>query len=450
MRIVIVGGGVVGSSLAEKLLKEDHTLSLVEMDTALCQSLAEKLDMKVIVGSGSSPEVLQEAGISEADMVLAVTPNDEVNLVVCALAAQYNVGKRIARLRRQGFTREDALVDLEKIGVTDVIHPEQVMVDHILQFVETPHAVEAANFENGRVLLRGYRVRENMALAGRTLKDIRAEIAPAVVLFAALVRNGVGLIPDGSTRIEAGDIVYALFPRESCDVFLKLVGIERKKGRKIIVTGDSYALLEMAGAMQNSEHKVTFVNPDKELATRVAEKFDGIEVIHGDCTNTDVLRDINIETASFFIAVSTQADYNILAALLAKAEGANEVIVMATESHHDKLFKSIGIDHVVNIRRTAVREILEVISRGQIGAVVELTDVDIEAVRFNVQPNSPIAGKTVRSTAKKIKRGSIIGLIVRKDSMILPSGDTVIEAEDHVIMVTHKKNLPALAKLFRA
>ena len=450
MRIVIVGGGVVGSALAENLSREDHHLSLIESDPGLSEELAEKLDIKVLAGSGSSPEVLRDAGIEQADLVLAVTPNDEVNLVVCALAAQFGVRRRVARLRSRDYTRPDALVDLEGLGVTDVIHPEQAMVDQILQYVETPHAVEAANFENGRVLLRGYHVRENMPLAGRTLKEIRAEIAPTILLIAAILRGGRGMIPDGSTRIEPGDVVYALFPREATDQFLRLVGIERKKSCKMIVTGDSYALWEMASALQDSPHRVTFVNPDRAQASRVAEAFGGIEVIHGDCTDTELLKELNVEAASFFVAVSNQADYNILSALLAKAEGANEVIVTATESRHDRLFRSIGIDHVVNPRLTAAREILETISRGQLGAAVELADVDIDAVRYVIDPRSPVAGKTVKSIAKKLKRGTIIGVLVREDSLLLPSGDTTIQAEDHVIVVTRKENLGALARLFRA
>ena len=236
MRIVIVGGGVVGYGLAGKLLKEKHQLSLIELDAKLCAELSEKLDMQIINGSGTSPQLLKDAGVEGADMVLAVTPNDEVNMVVCALAAQLDVKQRIARLRSQEFDTDGKQVDLGKIGITSVIHPEKVMVDQILQYIESPHAVESANFAGGRVYLRGYRVRENMELAGKTLIEVRKEIDPAVVLFAAIVRKGIGMIPDGKTKIEPNDIVYALFPEASHELFLKMVGIERKKSRKLIMT----------------------------------------------------------------------------------------------------------------------------------------------------------------------------------------------------------------------
>jgi len=449
MRIVIVGGGVVGTSLAEHLIRDGHTLALIEKNPQLSELLSGKHDIHVMQGNGASPGLLKEAGIARADLVVAATPVDTVNMMVCAIAAQHGVPQRIARLRGREYRKGNPDFDIEKLGITEVIHPEKVMVDHILQFVATPHAVESADFEDGRVLMRGYRIRDNMPISGKTPQEIRAEIAPDIVLFAAIVRGGTGMIPDGTTRIEPGDILYTLFPKESLDRFLGLVGQEKKKVRKIIATGDSYALMEMSRALEKTDNKVMIVDPDYEDAQRIAGMFDGIEVIHGDCTNNDLLKEINVESASFFIAVSNEADYNMLSALLAKAEGAHEVIATSGEHRHDRLFKSIGIDHVINPRLTAAREILEIISRGQIGAVVQLSNVDIEAVRFTVEPNTEIVGLEIRTIAKKLKKGSIIGVVVRKDRMILPGGDTVIEEGDHLIVITYHKNLEAVSKLFK-
>ncbi len=449
MKIIIVGGGVVGYSLAEHLLKDNHHLSLIERDPRLCQVISEKLDLQILNGSGASPALLKEAGLAGADMVLAVTPNDQVNTVVCAIAAQYDVKRRIARLRSKEFAETSKLVDLAKLGITSVIHPEEVLVNYILQFVQTPHAVESADFEGGNILMRGYRVTEQMELAHKTPSEIRQKIAPATVLFSAIVRGGRGMIPYGDTTIEPGDILYSLFPRSSLERFLDLVGIQKKHVRKIIMTGDSYSALELAGALDKTENHVTYVHPDLEQAQKAAGMFGKLEVLHGDCTDADLLRELNVDKASFFIAVSEGADYNMLSALLAKAEGAHEVMVTTTESRYDKLFNSIGIDHVINPRLTTARQILEIISRGQIGAVVRLSDVDIEAVRFTVAPESSVAGSKVKKIAGKLKRGSIIGVIVREDNMILPDGETVIEPDDHVIMITYDKNLPTISKLFK-
>lgn len=448
MRIVIVGGGVVGYSLAEHLVREKHHLSLVEKDSELCRSISEKLDLQILNGSGSSPSILIEAGLKEADMVLGVTPNDEVNMIVCGIAAQYDVERRIARLRNGEFARENLVIDLERMGITHVIHPEEVLVDHILQFVETPHAVESANFESGRILLRGYRVRNDMEIAGKTPSEIRAQIAPEVVLFAAVVRNGEGMIPDGDTRFQAGDIVYTLFPHESLECFLELVGVEHKRSRKIIVTGSSYSTIQLARALDKTDHKVVLVDPSAEHAEKAAEQLDSVEVIHGDATQHDLLREINVESASFFIAASDEADYNMLSALLAKAEGAHEVITTTTEWQYDNLFQSIGIDHVLNPRLTTAREILEIISSGHMGAAVKLSQTDIEAVRFDVKPGAVIEGESLSKMSRKLK-GALVGIIIRDKRMILPSGDTVIEDGDHVIMIGFQKRRAAISKLFK-
>jgi trk system potassium uptake protein TrkA len=448
MHIVIVGGGVVGFSLAEQLLADKHQLSLVETDPELCQQLSEKLDLQIVNGSGTSPSVLSQAGLRGADMVLAVTPSNEVNILVCAIAAQYDVKRRIARLRGDEYRSDSGLIDLEQLGITTVIQPEKTLVDHILQYVDTPHALEAANFENGRILMRGYRVTENMEIANKTPREIRETIMPLVVLFSAIVRDGLGMIPDGETKILPGDIVYSLFPRESLERFLKLVGIE-SKNRKVIITGDSYATVQLAMALDKTDNHVIYVDTNREHAEQVAGQLDHIEVLHGDCTQNDLLRELNVDKASFFIATSEEADYNMLSSLLAKAEGVHEVVATTIELHHGKLFKSIGIDHIVNPRLTTAREIMEIISRGHIGGKFKLSDVEIEAVRFTVDPDSDVAGIRVQKIATKLKKGTIIGIIVREDRLIVPGGDTVIEAGDHVIIITLMKNLPYLSKLFK-
>ncbi len=449
MKIIIVGGGVVGYSLAEHLLEDKHHLTLVEVDARLSQAISEKLDLQVITGSGSSPALLKQAGVAHADMVLAVTPNDEVNILACAIASQFGVERRIARVRSRDFAEGDKLVDLAKLGVTSVIHPEQALVNHILQYVQTPHAVESADFEGGSILMRGYRVLSQMELAYKTPQEIRRQIAPDVVLFSAIVRQGQGMIPDGQTTIEPGDIVYSLFPRESLDRFLALVGIEKRNSHKIIVTGDSYSALELGRALDETEHHVTFVDPDLDHAAAAASLFSRIEVLHGDCTDPDLLSELNVDKASFFMAASEAADYNMLSGLLAKVEGAREIIVTSTESRHDKLFQSIGIDHVINPRLTTAREILETISRGHIGAVVKLSEADIEAVRLTVDRGSSAAGSQVKKIARKLQRGSIIGVVVRNNNMMLPDGETVIEPEDHLIIITKHKNLATISKLFK-
>jgi trk system potassium uptake protein TrkA len=450
MRIVIVGGGVVGYSLAQQLLYEKHTISLVEPDPKVAADIAAKMDLQVISASGSSPSALEDAGIQGADMVIAVTPVDEINVLVCSIARQYDVLQRIARLRSREFLSPDRLVNLKDLGVTNYIFPEHVVVDAILQYIETPGASDAVNFEDGNILMRGYRVRPDMPMAGKSLIELRQMMQPEMFLVAAVLRDDKGIIPEGEFVVKEGDKVFGLFPHQAISSFMELIGESRAIPRRVVLTGNNLSTTELAAAIQDRIPSVMYVDPDLEHAEKMAAKLDKVEVIHGDCTELDTLNELDMDKTDFFVASSKEADYNMLSALLAKSEGAREVIAVSTEYRHDKLFHSIGIDHVINPRVTAAREIMQIISLGHMSSVVRLGDAEIEAVRLTVPEKSEIAGMPLKKVWRKLRRGALIGIIIRGDRMIIPDGEAVIEPEDHVITIAYTKFLPSIRKLFKA
>jgi len=449
VRIVIVGGGIVGYSLAQQLLYEKHSISLIEQDHVVAEALAEKMDLQVLVGSGSSPSVLEDAGIRDADMVIGVTPVDEINLLVCSIARQYNVRQRIARLRSRDFMSPDRRVNLMGLGVTSFIFPEKVMVDAILQYIETPGASDAVNFEDGNILMRGYRIRKGMTMVGKSLIELKSIFESGVFLVAAVLRDGRGIIPPGDFVIEEGDKVFSLFPRSAIPSFMKLVNSGRSSVKRVVMTGNNLSSMELGSTLQGHIPSVIYVDPNRVHAEEMAVTLDKAEVVHGDCTEIDTLREVDINRADFFIASSNEADYNMLSALLAKSEGAREVIAVSTEFRHDQLFHSIGIDHVINPRITAAREIMQIISRGHFGSVVRLGDAEVEAIRLIVPDSPNIIGVPLRKLWKKIRKGALIGIIVRGDKMIIPDGETTFEPDDHVITIAYTKFLPQVQKLFK-
>jgi len=449
MRIVIVGGGVVGFSLAEQLRHEHHDVALVEKKPDICQNVSDRLDVKTVCGNGSSPRILEEAGIKGSDMVLAVTPIDELNIVVCEIAGQYGVPARIARIRSREFRGIDASIDITKMGVTLVIDPEQVVVDSIVNFVDTPGASDATNFHNNNVLMRGYRVKNDMPLVDKSLKDIRQDTREHPMLFIAAIRNHEAIIPDGDYVVKAGDEIYGIFPRTSKSAFMELFN-RSADADNVIITGDSLTALQLAAALEKRVKKVTLVDPLGDHARHAANILSSAEIVHGDCTDSAILNEVYVRNADFFIAAAKETEYNVMSALLAKAEGAKEVIAIASEVKHDRLFSSIGIDHVIHPRLAIAREILEAINRGQIGRVVRIRDLDIEAMRISAAENSPITGKPLQHVRSKIQRGSIIGAVLRADDMIIPDGNTIIEPDDQMIVITYTKNVPRLKKLFKS
>lgn len=450
MKIIIVGGGVVGSSLAEHLENEHHTISLIEKDSTICQDIGERLDIKIITGSGSSPQLLEEAGIENADMIIAVSPIDELNILVCSIALQYDVPTRIARIRSNEFRGGEGGIDIARMGVTLVIDPEAVVVDAITQFVETPGASDAINFHSGSVMMRGYKVTEEMPIVNKALKDIRAESDEHPMLFIAAFRDGKGIIPDGEYVVEPGDDLFGVFSRSSLENFLGFFNRSAKDVDNVIITGDSLTAILLADAMQKIVDKVILVDPDDEHAKYAADILNNVEIIHGDATESAILREIYVRNAKFFIAVAKESEYNVMSSLLAKAEGAREAIAIVADVRHEKLFGSIGIDHVIHPRLTIASEILETINRGQIGRIAQIRDSDIEAIRITAAENSPITGKPLQHVRSKIQKGSIISAVMRDDEMIIPDGNTVINSGDEMIVITYSKNVARVRKLFKS
>jgi len=450
MKIIIVGGGIVGSSLAEHLEKGHHDISLIEIDSRTCQNIGERLDILIICGSGSSPRLLEQAGIRNADMIIAVSPNDELNILVCAIAQQYGVATRIARIRSNEFRSEDATINIGKLGVTLIIDPESVVVDSITQFVETPGATDAVNFQNGNVLMRGYTVSEEMPIVNRTLKDIRQHNRDNPMLFIAAIRGGKATIPDGDYEIKAGDDIFGIFPRTSLDTYLGLFNRTRKDVDNIIISGDSRTAIILADTLSKFVPHVVLVDPDADHARHAADVLNNVEIIHGECTDSSILSEVYVRNAKFFIGVANETDYNIMSALLARAEGAREVIAVSSETQHDRLFTSIGIDHVIHPRLAIAREILEAINRAQIGRLVKIRDVDIEAIRITAAEQSPITGRPLQHVRSKIQKGSIIGTVLRGEDMIIPDGNTVIEPGDQMIIITYSRNVSRVKKLFKS
>ncbi|MBD3390375.1 MAG: Trk system potassium transporter TrkA [Chitinivibrionales bacterium] len=450
MNIVIVGAGVVGYSLAEHLVGRDHHIAIIDHNQGLCAEVDAKLDVITVNGHGSSPRSLEAAGIRDADMIAAVTPSDDTNLVACSFAKQYGVRKRIARIRSEDYTGLQSKIGLEALGVTHVIEPEKELVRSILQYVELPGLTETSNFQMENVYLRGYRIDSSMPVAGKKLAEIGALTGSMPILIVLIVREGRGILPTGAERILAGDEIIAIMASESLSGFRKLVGRPETKLKKVIISGDTLTSVHLANAVRPLADRVILVDPDAEHGRLAAAELEGVEVINGNCTSTDLLQEINIRATPMFIAAGSDTEDNVMSCLLAKAEGAGEVIAVTNSERHMDMFRTLGLNHIINPRKTTAQTIIANVLKIPIGALLRLRNVDIEVTRFVAEKNCRILNRPLSGLVDVFKRSMIIGSVFRNDTVIIPSGDTVIQEGDVVLVLYRPKAVNAVYKLFRS
>ncbi|MAT39879.1 MAG: Trk system potassium transporter TrkA [Ectothiorhodospiraceae bacterium] len=448
MQIIILGAGLVGTSLAENLLRQKHSITIIEKDPDRCAEVGEKLDALMIDGTGTSPVDLERAGIDSADMLIAATPVDEVNIIACMIARQYNVEHRIARIRNQAFIRGSERINPADFGITRIIYPEDHTIESVLHYIETPGAVDAQDFERGSVFMRSYRITEDMPIAGKSLLDLRSESGDEFLLVVVIIREGEVIIPRGDSFILPGDKPLFVFHRNSLKYFLTLVDAEYPATRKAVIYGNTLTSVNIAKMVREHLDIVVFIDPDLEHGNFAATELDGIDVLHGKGDDTDVLQEANVRFADYFIAASSEGDENILAALLAKSEGAKEAIAIIDDAQHTQLFQSIGIDHVVNPRQLTAAGILNAIHPGFVHSSVHIQKTDIDVLRFRVTEDCPIAGESLQDGWHKAKGKSVVGAVFRNEEIIVPKGSTILTPGDLVIVFTLSSGIKMLNKLF--
>ena len=448
MRVVIVGAGTVGYSLAEHLSRQNHLVSVIERNARLCSELSERLDVLTINERGSNPQALESAGIRTADMVIAVTPDDDTNLVVCALAQQYGVPKRIARIAASEYSEPNSRVSLEKIGVTNVIEPEKEIVRNVVKYVEFPGVTEAANFHFDTVYLRGYRITEAMPIANRMLSEIEELHDSGNILVVLIVRGGVSIIPTGSERILPGDEIVAIMDRASLQGFRTLVNKPSDKLKKIVISGDSLTAVKLAEELRVYADRVILVDPDQAHGEQAAAQLSGVEILQGDCTRVDVLQDAHVDNAAFFIAAGKDTEDNIMSCLLAKAEGAHEVIAVGNAKRHIHLFLSLGLDRLITPHEITLQTIIANVIRVPIGALLTLRDEEVEVTRYQVQKRSRAAGKAIHELSSSQSMPFIIGSVLGEDKVVIPTGSTVLKEGDEVLVLARTAASGTLRRLF--
>lgn len=447
MKILIVGAGAVGFNLAKQLSSEGHNVSLVEKDPHTARRINEKLDVLLVTGSGSTPSILESARIKESDIVLAVTDSDEVNLTVCLLAHWYGVERKIARLRNEEYTREGSFIREKQFFIDHIINPDFITVDSVLKVIETPGANYVADFAEASILFRGFHVPPDAPIVGRRLEELKEFSSTDSFLIVAIQRKDEMFIPAGQTQIEPEDTIFVLVARVGLPFLLPIVNRRAMEAQRVIIYGASRVGIQLAQLLERKVKMVVLVEPDEDKAQLAASRLSEATILHGQATETEILKEVTMEVVDFFVGAAEDEEANILSCLLAKKQYAKKTIVITKDPDYVPIFGSIGMDVVINPRLFTVSSILQHVIRGPILSMVKLFDKsEAEAIEMVVEKKSKIVDKPLKQI--HFPKGSILGTIIRNGEMILPHGDFLLAPGDRAIVFTMPQVREKVQSLF--
>jgi trk system potassium uptake protein len=446
MRILILGVGDVGFHLAKQLAAENHDVVVIEQDRDRARAVRDSMDALVIEGNGASLTTLERAGIEKTDLLLAVTSQDEINIMACLSASQYRVPKRIARVSKPDYYDHTGILPPERLGVDLMINPERECALETYQLLHSAAATEFAQFEGGLVQVIGVRVKEDAPAAGKRLLEIARMSKGVRTLVVAITRGGETIIPNGGTRIAAGDQVFILGEPHALPEILPLAGYARFDLRRVIVAGGSREAWFLAHMLEEHRIDCTIIEANRSRAFELAEELQRSLVFHGDATDLDLLEMEAIGDADGFVAYTGSDETNLLSCLLAKSLGARKVVSLIDRFDYIPLVARVGVDAAVSPRMAAVNAILSHVRRGSVLAVATLKGTSAQGVEFNVSARFRYAGRPIAEV--RFPPGSLIGAIIRDDRVIIARGDDSILAGDRVIVFVRPDALNAVEALF--
>jgi len=446
MRVIIVGAGEVGFHLAERLSQENQDVVLVDMDPDRAERASELLDVMTVVGNGASIPVLEDAGIRGARMLLAVTSKDEVNLISCLAANRLGVDYTIARISNPDYYARGSVLSRERLGIDLMINPEREAAKEAFQLLQSAAATDVANFAHGQVQLVGLRVKEGAMVAGKSVARLAAELKDFHFVLAAIVRDDETIIPDGSSRVEAGDHIYVLSPTSEVKSIPPLAGYEPFNLKRVMIAGGSAEGLFLAELLERHGVECTILDNNRRRCLELAELLPKSLVLHGDATDTELLEMEGVSGLDGYVAATGHDETNLLSALVAKSVGARKVVSLIERFDYLPLVPKVGLDAAVSPRMSAVNAILRYVRKGRVMTVATLKGIDAEAIEFKVAKDAPIAHKLLSELP--FPPGAIIGTIMRGDAILIPRGDDMVLPGDEVIVFALPEALPEIEKFF--
>ncbi|WP_066959720.1 Trk system potassium transporter TrkA [Microbulbifer sp. Q7] len=439
MKIIILGAGQVGGSLAESLASERNDIVLVDSDEKTLRELRDRIDIGVVVGHASHPDILQEAGIEDADILVAVTNNDETNMAACQIAhSLFRVTTKIARVRASAYLQYPELFSTESIPIDVLISPEQIVSEYISRLIEHPGALQVLDFANGRVQLVAVRAVQGGPLVGHQLRYLREHMPKVDTRVAAIYRRNSPIIPQGSTVIEAGDEVFFIAARQDIRAVMSELRRLEQGYKRITIAGGGNIGLRLAHKLEN-RYSVKIIEQDHDRCIFLSEELSNSIVLHGSASDQDLLLEENIEDTDVFLALTNDDEANIMSSLLAKRLGTRKVMALINNRAYVDLVQGGEIDIAISPQQNTIGSLLTHVRRGDMVNVHSLrrgAAEAIEVIAHGDKRTSKVVGRKIEDI--DLPEGASIGAIVRErdgDSQVLIAHDNIIvETDDHVIV----------------
>lgn len=452
MKILILGAGQVGSSVAANLASEANDVTLVDIDATVLDDLRDRLDIQTVTGRASHPTILEQAGIEDADMLIAVTNSDETNMVACRVAhTLFNTPTKIARIRAAAYLDHPEMFSPENVPVDVIISPEQIISDYVHRLIEYPGALQVLDFAEGKVQLVGIKAYYGGPLVGHEISTLREHMPGIDTRVAAIYRRGKGMVPKGNRVIEADDEVF--FIAASKDIRAVMSELRRLDNpfRRIMLAGGGNIGKRVAEKLEK-KYQVKLLECNRSRAKYLSQELNNTIVLLGDSADEDILLEENIDQMDVFCALTNDDEANILSSMLAKRLGASKVMSLINRPAYVDLMENQGtIDVAISPQQITIGALLTHVRRGDVVAVHALrrgAAEAIEAVAHGDSETSKVVGRCIDEI--KLPEGASIGALVRGDEVMMAHHDVMIRAEDHVILfLLDKKKIPEVEKLFQ-
>lgn len=451
MKVIICGAGQVGFNIARYLAEENNDVTVIDQRADLIRKISDSLDVQAIVGFASHPPVLEQAGAADADMLIAVTHADEVNMVACQVAhALFNVPTKVARVRNQSYLQPEyaGLFARDNLPIDVIISPEIEIARAIIRRLQVPGALDVIPLANDRVRLIGVRCTENTPLINTPIRQLSVLFPDLHIVIVGIIRAGRAVVPTPEDQMLVGDEVYFVVDTQHIGRAMIAFGLEEQEARRMVIFGGGNIGLFLAQELERNHPGVSakIIEMNPERAELAAKSLSRTVVINGDALDAEILEEANVASAETVVTVTNDDETNILSALLAKRFGAKRAMALINKNTYGPLVSTLGVDVVISPREITVSNILQHVRRGRIHAVHSLHEGFGELIEADAMETSGLVGKPLREI--KLPNGVLVGAIVRDGKVISPRGATVMQAGDRVILFAASAAVKKVEKMF--